>query len=781
MTVKSDQRKIIYSGNGVTTQFAVPFYFINNADIQASVNDGTTTTDLVLGTDYTLTGAGVETGGTLTTVSPVASGSEIAILRTVAYKQEMDIPENDIFPSQNMERALDRLTMQTQQLKEQADRAVTVDIFSDADPSELVDKIEVLYDIKDDLTTDAQNITAISTVSGSIANVNTVAGDSAEINALAEITPAISSCYSNMSAITDAPTQASNAASSASSASASATLAQKWAVDANLVASTDYSSKSWATGSLDAGSAKDWAIKEGGQVGTTGKYSAKVYSLAAENHYEKARDWASKTNGQVESTDYSAKAYAISEGLIAAGSAKEWATSTSVVADGKYGASYYALQAYNANVSAQNNKTLSQEWATKMDGQVASTDYSSKYYAGNSKVWAEGTDEQVQALGGTHSAKEWANVVSDRALTDLTNSQYTTNRVLEIPQDVNVEIDSVNNKIVLKSGSVVRHCGTWEKLTTSSDTLGNAPNYTASCLIWYNFDADALQTARLEDITSGSGAGTTNWRFNTDDNKLYYNGTYYDRSLPVCMVTMDNGAFKSIDAVFNGCGCIASSSFVVDGINALYANGRNPDGTCKFIMAKTTEVSIVTNTANTTENSILWLRLSGTLVFSLRFYYDDLKNQVIYNYNNQPYTNIAIADLFFESGKITSFRPYTVDSIANSNMSNVSNAGRSFISTQSCPSSRYDTLTIGVSGSDYIAPANGYFSYITAVTGVSSASLLNTTKKLYSADIGGVSGSGKPSLYVTVRAEKRDTVRLNYSLASPSSTAFYFIYDEGEN
>ena len=66
------------------------------------------------------------------------------------------------------------------------------------------------------------------------------------------------------------------------------------------------------------------------------------------------------------------------------------------------------MQAYNANVSAQAAKTTAQEWAVKMDGQVSSTDYSSKYYAGNSKIWAEGTDEQVAALGGTHSAKVWA-------------------------------------------------------------------------------------------------------------------------------------------------------------------------------------------------------------------------------------------------------------------------------------------------------------------------------------------------------------------------------------
>lgn len=119
-------------------------------------------------------------------------------------------------------------------------------------------------------------------------------------------------------------------------------------------------------------------------------------------------------------------------------------------------------------------------------------------------------------------------------------------------------------------------------------------------------------------------------------------------------------------------------------------------------------------------------------------------------------------------------------SLANVDLSNVSNAGRSFISTQSCPSTTFDTLTIGASGSDYIAPANGYFSYITAATGVSSASLLNITKKLYSGDVSGISGSGKPSLYVNVRAEKGDTVRLNYSLNTPSSTFFYFVYDEGE-
>ena len=339
MTVKSDQRKIIYEGNGTTTQFAVPFYFINQSDIEVSVYDGTTTTPLVLNTDYTLTGAGVETGGTVTTAEPVASGSEIAILRNVPYKQEMDIPENDIFPSQNMERALDRLTMQTQQLAEQVARSVTVDVFSDADPSKLVDKIEVLYDIKDDVTTVAGISSEVSDVSANKANINAAVANESNINAAVANETNINAAVANATNINAAVANESN-------------------------------------------------------------INTAVSNMAA------------------------------------------------------------IIDAPNQASAAAASATLAQDWAVKMDGQVASTDYSSKYYAdqsatsaNNSHVWAEGTDEQVQALGGVHSSKVWAEQ-STNANIDLSNLSAAGETHFQAPLVSGTNIKTINNVSLLGSGDL---------------------------------------------------------------------------------------------------------------------------------------------------------------------------------------------------------------------------------------------------------------------------------------------------------------------------------------
>ena len=125
MTVSSAQNKVSYAGDGSTTVFSVPFLFQANADITAILRDGQgAETTWVEGTDYTLTGAGNPSGGTLTATTAPATGEKLTIKRVVPLTQGTDYPEGGQFPAQSHEDALDRGTMADQQLQEQIDRTV---------------------------------------------------------------------------------------------------------------------------------------------------------------------------------------------------------------------------------------------------------------------------------------------------------------------------------------------------------------------------------------------------------------------------------------------------------------------------------------------------------------------------------------------------------------------------------------------------------------------------------------------------------------------------------
>lgn len=117
MTISTTDSSIAYSGNGVTLAFAVPFRFLVDADLTVTLRStaGVEST-LVLNTNYTLTGANDDAGGTLTMVVAPAVGERLVIERIVGITQETDYPEGSNFPAEAHERALDRLTMIGQQL-----------------------------------------------------------------------------------------------------------------------------------------------------------------------------------------------------------------------------------------------------------------------------------------------------------------------------------------------------------------------------------------------------------------------------------------------------------------------------------------------------------------------------------------------------------------------------------------------------------------------------------------------------------------------------------------
>lgn len=127
MTLATTDSRISYSGDGTVTSFAFPYYFINDADLKVYVRDtnGTETLQTIT-TDYSVTGAGVASGGSVTMVTPPGATDELIIYRDPAIKQETDLVENDSLPAESVETAYDLLTMICQRLGDRVNRGITL-------------------------------------------------------------------------------------------------------------------------------------------------------------------------------------------------------------------------------------------------------------------------------------------------------------------------------------------------------------------------------------------------------------------------------------------------------------------------------------------------------------------------------------------------------------------------------------------------------------------------------------------------------------------------------
>lgn len=132
MTVSTTTNKVNYIGNGVATTFAIPFPFLEkeHLTVRQLLNDIQTER-----TDWTVS------NGNMVFATAPEENAQIVIMREVPLTQETDYRENEILPAETLERDFDKLTMQIQQLKEQADRAVTVDVFEDTDATSLIPSI----------------------------------------------------------------------------------------------------------------------------------------------------------------------------------------------------------------------------------------------------------------------------------------------------------------------------------------------------------------------------------------------------------------------------------------------------------------------------------------------------------------------------------------------------------------------------------------------------------------------------------------------------------------
>jgi hypothetical protein len=125
MTIPSEISRNDYTGNGVATVFAYTFRVFAADDLTVTLRSvaGVEST-LVLGADYTVSGAGLAAGGNVTLTTAPASGAALTIRRIVETVQPTDLRNQGQFYAETHEDVFDRLTMIDQQQDGEISRSV---------------------------------------------------------------------------------------------------------------------------------------------------------------------------------------------------------------------------------------------------------------------------------------------------------------------------------------------------------------------------------------------------------------------------------------------------------------------------------------------------------------------------------------------------------------------------------------------------------------------------------------------------------------------------------
>jgi len=302
---------------------------------------------------------------------------------------------------------------------------------------------------------------------------------------------------------------------------------------------------------------------------------------------------------------------------------------------------------------------------------------------------------------------------------DLSNSPYTTNRILEIPQNIKLELN--DGLLTLKAGSKV-YDGNGNHITIQSDLTKSALS-----------GGDTQQYLLLKvDGTALFSAGINDANFAYEPSTGYvHSDSYGDFYLPLAITSHSGTSYTSVDQVFNQIGYIWATVFVIrDGYKTLSPDGRNADGTCKNKIL--TYEGVITQTYQYTGECSFDVFIQNGQTYCLRsprgsyLRYDAEKNLMVDT--SGELDRVIIAQARFSGGKFISVTPYLVDSVANFNASNFSPVGKSEIVHFGVPAWGSG---IDVSATAYATSGKGYRPAKDGVLQIILRSLSGYTAYLY--------------------------------------------------
>lgn len=411
-------------------------------------------------------------------------------------------------------------------------------------------------------------------------------------------------------------------------------------------------------------------------------------------------------------------------------------------------------------------------------------------------VLNNGANINIPTTGGTLGLNDFSNI-TDSAKNISNWSSNVSNCLIEIPQDINLELN--NGTLTLKAGSkITSPDGTQVTITVDrTGTMTAAGQY----FVFANKNNGVLQLGTSNAVSlCGSGpslpadGNTYKVFFNTTDSKIYRwdSSAWVEWSVafPLAIITVSSGAISSIDEVFNGFGYIGSTVFVLPGVKGLIPNGRNADGSLKNNTMTVQNVLTRTIPSNT-DWHYLSISASGTSCDFRTNYFQGASNpssapqfSVFYNYDtNLSYLQATVGAWTQQNNFVCPFRiehesssPYKIISIQPANVFHaVDYNDTEFIAHQAKPSDRYVDLTLPADGNSITVPADGilYLSKNSDATGQRVRFWNRTT----SASISTWS-SGVQNLEIIMSVSKGDTITVVYN-AGGTTNAFKFIYANG--
>lgn len=116
MSISSETNRISYVGTGLVTTYSYTFRIFAESHLLVTKKTAAgVVTTLVLNTDYTVSGVGDATGGSIELTTALASGADLTIRRVLPLTQPTDIANQGSFFPETHEDAFDRAIMMVQQ------------------------------------------------------------------------------------------------------------------------------------------------------------------------------------------------------------------------------------------------------------------------------------------------------------------------------------------------------------------------------------------------------------------------------------------------------------------------------------------------------------------------------------------------------------------------------------------------------------------------------------------------------------------------------------------